>query len=356
MKTQRQLGSNRRRFLLLQRGYIFISVLGLMTLSMMSGMVTKLETKLESEEIKSKLMETEDIHIVVEAKQQSMMNITEDDTLNSKTLSQSPELKRSRSNCTFCNQQKQDVKINSHLNVVVPETSGKYSYRLGDGVKGYDSKTSDKEQVCKRFPDTILCEYLQRTEEKGDISILQDIVRDWSAGKWNYLEKPGVNSTVMHLRLGDGLCQYLDNRSRCKRSNSSYIPSCWEIEGDCTRNVRGAFYAYPRDFYKPVVTDLLESVGRNSTIIIVADPSHWEGWDIRKGNYSIDMAYRDNAISFFQSNGFVTRLYNLTGIPDYDFVFMSLAQYFVRGGGGYSGYVAEVVTANGGRVFEPRMI
>ena len=103
----------------------------------------------------------------------------------------------------------------------------------------------------------------------------------------------------------------------------------------------------------------MESVGRNSTIIIVADPSHKpsHGGRIGKecGVISIDKAYRDCVCSFFQSKGFRTQIYELTGIPDYVFVYMSLAQYFVRGGGGYSSYVAEaeVVTASGGKVFGP---
>ena len=35
---------------------------------------------------------------------------------------------------------------------------------------------------------------------------------------------------------------------------------------------------------------------------------------------------------------------------------MSLAEHFIRGGEGYSSYVAEVVAANGGRVLVSRLI
>ena len=229
-----------------------------------------------------------------------------------------------------------------------------YPYRLGDGVKRYDRFISDKVQVCRQFPGTILCEYLQRTAKKRDVSVLLDIVRDWSAGKWKFLKKPGVNSIVLHLRLGDGLCRCHDDRVRCKASNKT-LPNCWENVGSCYTSSGNLLYAYPKEYYELVAKDLLESVGRNSTIVIVADPSHI-GSEGKKCAISIDMAYRDYVRSFFQSKGFLTQIYELTGIPDYDFVYMSLAQYFVRGGGGFSKDVAEVVTAGGGKVFEPRIM
>ncbi|KAL7457293.1 hypothetical protein ACHAWC_009906 [Mediolabrus comicus] len=75
---------------------------------------------------------------------------------------------------------------------------------------------------------------------------------------------------------------------------------------------------------------------------------------MRNGDYSIDYAYRDNVVSFFRSKGFVTQVRENSGRPDDDFIYMSSAQNFVRGGGDFSKYIAEVVTANGGRVFEPR--
>lgn len=126
------------------------------------------------------------------------------------------------------------------------------NYRLGDGVRGYDHIASDTERICKDYPGTILCEYLQRTTQKGDVSILRDIVRDWSAGKWKFLKKPVVNSTVVHLRLGDGLCRCNDLRAKCEGGNTT-LPNCWENEGDCYKSSTDVLCAYPREYYEPVL-------------------------------------------------------------------------------------------------------
>ena len=230
-------------------------------------------------------------------------------------------------------------------------------YRLADGVKGYDRKISNKHDVCKRWPGSILCEYLKRTEQKKDISTLADIVRHWDISGWGDLDKPSANTTVMHLRLGDGLCgRYDQARLNCRTVNPGNR-SCWDNDTDCFKSTNGLLYAYPKEYYEPVAQDLLKFLGNKTRIIVVADPSHWgRNKDMRNGDYSIDYAYRDNVVSFFRSKGFVTQVRQHSGRPDDDFIYMSSAQNFVRGGGAFSTYIAEVVTANGGRVFEPRIL
>jgi len=78
-------------------------------------------------------------------------------------------------------------------------------------------------------------------------------------------------TTVLHLRLGDGLCGQYDLGSwggtRCKAVDTARIPSCWENETDCFVNGHENFYAYPRHYYEQVAAELLESVG-NSTITL----------------------------------------------------------------------------------------
>jgi hypothetical protein len=139
--------------------------------------------------------------------------------------------------------------------------------------------------------------------------------------------------------------------------NLGRIPSCWEKDTDCFVNSNRDFCAYPKNYYEPVATDLLELVGNVTRIVVLADPSHWtRNKDMRNRDFSIDYAYKDNVISFFRSKGFHNiKVRKESARPDEDFVFMSLAQNFVQGGGGYSKLISSVVSANGGTVFKPRI-
>jgi len=234
-------------------------------------------------------------------------------------------------------------------------------YRIGDGVI---FGTLKKKKVCEQWPDSLLCEYLKRTSQKKNSTILADIVSQWNTSRGRHTNKPCTSTTVLHLRLGDGLCGRYDlgswSGTRCKGAKvgttNARIPSCWEKDTDCFVNQHKDFYAYPKNYYEPVATDLLESVGNVTRIVVVADPSHWtRNKDMRNGNFSIDYAYRDNVISFFRSKGFHNiKVRKDSSRPDEDFVFMSSAQNFVQGGGGYSELISSVVSANGGRVFKPR--
>lgn len=243
-------------------------------------------------------------------------------------------------------------------------------YEIGDGIKRlWKYKGSRRYEVCERWPDSLLCEYFTRTDQANDISVLADIVDQWnntdaSHGSSANKNKPSRNITVLHLRLGDGLCGKYDlgsqwDATRCKGAkvgvDTARIPNCWENDTDCYVGREGVFYAYPKHHYVQVAADLLESLGNSTRIVVVGDPSHWtRNEDMRNGDYSVDFAYRDSVVSFFRSKGFEVQTRCSSGRPDDDFVYMSSAKNFIQGGGGYSKLVSDVVTANGGQVFIPR--
>jgi hypothetical protein len=120
------------------------------------------------------------------------------------------------------------------------------------------------------------------SDQANNISVLSDIVNQLKNSGSN-ADMPGANTTVLHLRLGDGLCGQYDLGSwrgtRCKGAkigaDNARIPNCWGNDTDCFVNQHGAFYAYPRDYYEQVATDLLKSVGNSTRIVVVADPTHW---------------------------------------------------------------------------------
>jgi len=241
-------------------------------------------------------------------------------------------------------------------------------YRIGDGLKKTCNKQSYdpmcKENACKRWPNSVVCAYWKRTNQILNITVLADIVRQWNTTR-RIDNTKGIcmNIIVVHLRLGDALCGRYDlgswHGTRCKGSDigtdNALIPSCWEHESDCMVSSSGALYAYTKDYYEPVIVDLLEAVGNRTKVVVVADPTHWtRNKDMRNGNYSIDYAYRDNVISFFRSKGFDDINLHRTSTPDDDFVYMCNTCNFVQGGGGFSKLIASVVTFNGRRVFKPR--
>jgi len=231
-------------------------------------------------------------------------------------------------------------------------------YRIGDGIKSYryESSIRDASKVCMRWPGSLLCKYLTRTDQANNITVLVDIINQ------SKIDIPAANTTVMHLRLGDGLCgQYNDLSKWCRGAKTGTenptTRNCWENDKDCFKSIGGYIYAYPREYYEQVATELLKSVNNSTTIVVVADPRHWtRSKDMRNGDYSIDFAYRDNVISFFRSKGFIVQIHQSSGKPDDDFAYMCSARNFVRGGGGLSTLISSVVTAQGGRVFNPRKL
>ncbi|KAL7522890.1 hypothetical protein ACHAWX_007615 [Stephanocyclus meneghinianus] len=237
-------------------------------------------------------------------------------------------------------------------------------YRLGDGVKMYDKNgVSNRMKVCERWPDSVLCEYLKYTTEANHIAVLAYIVNRRNSIHDGHAERPSLNTTVVHLRIGDGLCGMYDlgswGGSRCKGAEPgspiARIPDCWENETDCFVDEHGALYAFPKEYYEPVAEELLEAVGNKTRVVVLADPYHWtRNQDLRNGDYSIDYSYRDRVISFFVSRGFKNAEVRHGSTPDDDFLYMSSAKNFVRGGGGYSRLISSVVIANGGRVFQPK--
>ena len=229
-------------------------------------------------------------------------------------------------------------------------------YRIADGIKSYryESSIKDASKVCMRWPGSLLCKYLTRTDQANNITVIVDIINQ------SKIDTPDAHTTVMHLRLGDGLCgQYNDLSKWCRGAKTGTenptTRNCWENDKDCFKSRGGYIYAYPREYYEQVATELLKSVSNSTTIVVVADPRHWtRSTDHRNGDYSIDFAYRDNVISFFRSKGFIVQIHQSSGKPDDDFAYMCSARNFVRGGGGLSTLISSVVAAQGGRVFDPR--
>ena len=208
-------------------------------------------------------------------------------------------------------------------------------YRIGDGVAMYPGSPS-----CKAFPGSIVCAYQNETDIPNNVSVLVSVLDKRSK------TIAGEGVAFVHIRLGDGLCA--KNEDPC-RSTKSGDPDCWNDDQDCWND--GMQYAYSKHWYNSVISQL--QTLHIKRINIVGDKFHWTRMtDPRLGDFSVDEAYLDRMAHFFRSHGFRVVLHDL-GFPDSDFIYLCSARVFVRGGGGYSMLVAQVVKARGGIVIEP---
>ena len=211
------------------------------------------------------------------------------------------------------------------------------NYRIGDIFKEYADAPA-----CDQFPKSIGCKYILEKTRPLDIDTLLRILYNWRI--WPTF-KP--KNTVLHLRLGDGLC--LENDIQCHRQRKG-APNCWKFDSDCW-SYKQERYTFSYKWY----LSLAKVLNRNHSLIIVSDDEHWTRYpDPRHGDRSVGSNYKANVINFFRTQGFNV-VDRLASTPDNDFAFMSATRVFVKGGGGYSNLIAQLVQARGGTVYEPSL-
>lgn len=219
-------------------------------------------------------------------------------------------------------------------------------YRIADIVKGVP-RASDN--ICLRFPQTLGCLYTELSNgTSSNITLLLHILQ-----QRRLTAVPQDNDIVVHLRLGDGLCAYVDNPP-CPQMRTR-TPDCWNDSADCWRGgeLGQHHFAYSKDAYFPVLRELLRAhLGKR--IIVISEKRHWtRSSDPRTGDFTVDDTYVQNFVSFFESQGFAVIVFQ-PRTPDDDFQFACAAQTFIPGGGGYSDLIGTVVAANGGVVIRPQ--
>jgi len=208
-------------------------------------------------------------------------------------------------------------------------------YRIGDGVAIYPGAPT-----CDTFPGSIVCAYQEETQEPNNISALVKVLDKRSK------TRAGEGVAFVHVRLGDGLCAKNDDPCR---GTESADPDCWNNDQDCWND--GIQYAYSKYWYDSTIS-LMKTL-HIKRIVVVGDKFHWTRTpDPRLGDFSVDEAYLDHITHFFLDHGFGVAIL-APDLPDSDFTYLCSARVFVRGGGGYSTLVANVVKTRGGVVIEP---
>ena len=223
--------------------------------------------------------------------------------------------------------------------VAVNMSQSSADYRLSDGIK-YGLHHIHVKNACAEFPHSILCEY--DSIPNASFSSLVSIVQ----------ERSNTNVTAVHLRLGDGLggSNCWADSAQCKVD----YQSCYEDVCDWNdQYILRKRYGYPatktHTVYMPKALPMTYYDALRPPlqlpIVLVVGLFRTEGHE---------KEYIKQAVQYWQNRGYnVSTRYNDNA--DEDFVYMASTAYFVQGGGGYSGYIAQISTALGNVVLRHPM-
>lgn len=204
------------------------------------------------------------------------------------------------------------------------------NYRLGDILKGYCIKNKEYKYINgikKNLPNSIGSKYLNKTsdrkDKKLDLQILNEILNDIKNKK-----KPNKNDIVVHLRLGDVLLDY--------------------------KNDKFVYFKYKTKEYAIILENFEKTMKKidNKKKIILVYGIHNSNGEKKKILSEIYLKKIRKILKKYNFKFSERVNYN----PDDDFYFMSQSNTFIKSGGGYSKIISQIVKLNGGVVIEPNDI
>ena len=186
-------------------------------------------------------------------------------------------------------------------------------YKLGDAVKGWNGRKGLTmpfiDFCCDNYPGSIVCDYRRRTSKFNDVKVLTDIVERraklYHAKHEGCYSLPKPKEIVVHLRLGDTL----------------------------SLGARTSMYVKPVSSYDALV-------GKNLTVVTNVNRTRQEDGSKHKRYVAQSNEYLRTFARHVSRGGSI--LQYRTCLPDEDFVYMSHANTFVKGGGGFSHLIYEV--------------
>ena len=201
------------------------------------------------------------------------------------------------------------------------------NYRLGDIVKYYTNEKYEKypyeyiNSIKNKYPNSIGDKYLKNIQKKN-IKVLNKVLNDIKNKN-----KPNKNDIVVHLRLGDSLLDFKNNKfTYLKKRNEEYAITLENFE------------------------KTMKKLDNNKKIILVYGIHNSKG--IKKKNLSRIYLQKIRKILKKYNFYFSERKdYN----PDDDFYFMSNSKIFVKSGGGYSKMISELVKLKGNLVIDSNL-
>jgi hypothetical protein len=204
-------------------------------------------------------------------------------------------------------------------------------YRLEDIFYDYrklyikkKNNLSYMDNISSKYPNSIGDKYRVETKnfenKGGNYEILKKIIDN------EKYEKPKENDIILHLRIGDVILGYKNNKFIFRKSSN------------------GTQYCIPLK----VVDNLLKKLDNNKKIILVYG-SH------KKGKDKLSQKYINEVEKIIKKYNFNFEHKNSCN-PDQDFVFMCNSKTFIKSNGNYSKIISEIVKMNGNKVIDTNNI
>ena len=195
-------------------------------------------------------------------------------------------------------------------------------YRLGD-IYIFWNKNNYLGKIQKKYKNSIGDLYLKNNKsKKRNIHLLKKII-DNKIKKEN-IKIPDKNCIILHLRLGDSIIDYKNNKFIYRKQyNGKYYAT--QIE--------------KLNYLLPYV--------KNKKIIII----YGKHFKFDKKNNKLNELYLKKIKNFFKSNN-IKFEEKLSGDPDTDFMYMCKSKFFVKSGGGYSDLISQIVKLNNNNVID----
>lgn len=205
--------------------------------------------------------------------------------------------------------------------------SNNKGYRLGDMIStNWRWKNGGQDYHYKHFPNSIATEYMKKTKENNNYSILYDIVIDRTQ-KTNDL--PDKNDIIVHLRVGDVIEENLDDVITILSTYSYMNKNQWSN------------YTPPLEYLDNKISKI--NINKIRKIILVSG-SHFNIKTPKSCKY-IEIVKK-----YFEYKSYKVEL-RLGMNSDDDFIFMCNARYFLPStNGGYTKLITNMVKMIGNQV------
>lgn len=199
-------------------------------------------------------------------------------------------------------------------------------YRLGDmfmmSERDRYFNIGGKTYHLKNYPNSIISEYMRRTQDPSNYDILYQIIKE----RTTLENKPSKYDLVVHLRLGDVIDNTNDEVDDLLHSQKKYI-TLYKKE-----------YVRPSSYYKKIFKQIRGCP--ISKVVLVGGFAN-----------SKNCKYVKKIEKMFQDEGYEVNL-RIGESPDKDFIYMCNSHHFVKSGGNFSNIICKIVKMNGGKCFE----
>mmetsp|Transcript_64679 Transcript_64679/g.145905 ORF Transcript_64679/g.145905 Transcript_64679/m.145905 type:complete len:252 (-) Transcript_64679:312-1067(-) len=197
--------------------------------------------------------------------------------------------------------------------------------RLGDVFSGYmafETKGFDRlekkiEKQETGHKPSIALQYVQQAHHAYDLGVMCNISK--ALGE-KTSDLPDAADVVVHLRLGDVL-------------KDDPVRDPWNSKAKLA-------YVKNRTYYEEALKNIPPAAKVEKVVLVFA-------FHLRDRDHQPSLNYIEHVEDFFTSRGY-TVMKRTNGTVDSDFIYMSHAQFYIFGGGGYSCMTGLVVKCLGG--------